>query len=98
MDMDKFEEMRKEMVAKQEAMNMLFDMLETIMPDDFQPMIQLPKFCDSINRKTSTILRLVGDREGFGNSAKLASEANILLSRVDEALDAFIEQNREVSE
>ncbi len=88
------EKMRQEREANQKAMDMFLNLMEAIMPDDFQPMIQLPKFCDQINRKTSAILKMVSDRDGFENSAKLASEANVLLSRIDESLEAFIDQNK----
>ena len=94
MDKKKVEDARKEMEAHRMAMDMMLSMLEAIAPDDMQPMIQLPKLCHGIDHKTSRILRLVSDT-GFENSVKLASEANELLSRVNEALEAFIEQHTE---
>lgn len=95
MDKDKIEKARIEQEANRKAMEMMLSMLEAIAPDDVQPIIQLPKLCNAIDKKTGNILRLVSDTTGFENSAKLASEANVLLSRVDEALEAFIEQHIE---
>lgn len=95
MDKDKIEKARIEQEASRKAMDMMLSLLEAMAPDDMQPIIQLPKLCHSIDKKTGDILRLVGDTTGFEDSAKLASEANVLLSRVDEALEAFIEQHIE---
>ena len=95
MDKDKIEQARIEREANRKAMDMMLSMLEAITPDDMQPMIQLPKLCHSIDHRTTSILKLVGDASNFENSVKLASEANVLLSRVDEALEAFIVQHIE---
>lgn len=94
MDKDRLEEARKQQAATNAAMNMMLDMMEAIMPEDLQPMIQLPKLCSRIDIKINAILRMVVDKDGFDNSVKLASEANVLLSRVDEALEAFIDQHK----
>lgn len=92
MDKDKLEELRIEAEANQRAKNMFLEAMEAIMPDDFQPFIQLPKLCDRIGEKKRAILRLVS-AAGIEDGVKLASEANVLLSRVDEALEAFIDQH-----
>lgn len=94
MDKNKIEEARKVRDAERMAMDMMLSMLEAIAPDDMQPMIQLPKLCHAIDHKTSSILRLVSDAD-FESSTKIASEANELLSRVNEALEAFIDQHTE---
>lgn len=95
MDKINLEEARKEHEAHQMAMDMMLSMLEVIAPDDMQPMVQLPKLCNDIDKKKGLILRLVSDMTDIESSVKLASEANELLSRVDEALGAFIEQHTE---
>ena len=95
MDKDKIEQARIEHEANRKAMDMMLSLLEAMVPDDMQPIVPLPKLCHAIDKKTGDILRLVGDTTGFENSAKLASEANVLLSRIDEALEAFIEQHIE---
>ena len=95
MDKNKIEEARMEREAHKMAMDMLFSMLEAIAPDDMKPMTQLPKLCQSIDEKTGLILRLVADTPGLDDSIRLASEANELLSRANEALEAFIEQHTE---
>ena len=94
--MDKFEELRIKNEAQKKATDMLLSMMEAIMPDDMQPIVQLPKLVNQIDHKTSAILKMVSHTADFEDSVNLASEANILLSRVDEALDAFIEQHNEV--
>lgn len=95
MDRNKIEEARMEHEAHKKAMDMLFSMLEAIAPEDMKPMTQLPKLCQNIDDKTGLILRLVADTPGLDASIKLASEANELLFRVNEALEAFIEQHTE---
>lgn len=94
MDKNKIEEARKMRDAERMAMDMMLSMLEAIAPDDMQPMIQLPKLCHAIDHKTSSILRLVSDADSESD-VKIASEANELLSRVNEALEAFIDQHTE---
>ena len=94
MDKNKIEEARKVRDAERMAMDMMLSMLEAIAPDDMQPMIQLPKLCYAIVHKASSILSLVGDAD-LESSTKIASEANELLSRVNEALEAFIDQHTE---
>lgn len=93
MDKINLEEARKENEAHLMAIDMMLSMLEFIAPDDMQPIVQLPKLCNAIDKKKNLILRLVSD--DFENGVRLASEANELLSRVDEALGAFIEQHTE---
>lgn len=95
MDMDKIKKARDEQDMSQKAIGMMLSILETMVPDDMQPIFQLPKLCNNIDQKKSTILRLVSDAFGSENSVKLASEANVLLARIDEDLEAFIEQHIE---
>ena len=95
MDMNWINEERKEQEANRMAMDVMLSIFEAIAPDDMQPMVQLPKLCHAINKDMSAILRLVSDTVGFEKSVKLASEANELLERVYEAMDAFIDQHKE---
>ena len=95
MEKDNFEEMHKKYEVNKKATDMLLSMMEAIMPDDMQPIIHLPKLVNRIDHMTTSILRMVSDAEGFEETAKLATEANVLLSRIDESLEAFIEQHTE---
>ena len=95
MEKDKFEEMHNEREVNRKAMEMMLSMMEAIMPDDMQPIIHLPKLVSQIDHMTTAILRMVSDAETFEDTSKLATEANVLLSRIDESLEAFIEQHTE---
>ena len=95
MEKDNFEEMHKKYEVKKKATDMMLSMLEAIMPDDMHPIIHLPKLVNQIDQKTTAILRMVSDAESFEDTSRLATEANVLLSRINESLEAFIEQHTE---
>lgn len=95
MSKNRIEEVRMEREAERMAMDALLSVMESIAPDEIQPLIQTPKLCNGIIDKAGLFLSLIADTVDFESSVKLASEANELLSRVNEALEAFIEQHKE---
>ena len=88
-----FDELHAERKAKSIAIDMLAEMIGGMMPDEYQPVFKLPQFANHINDRIGDILSLV-KRYDLEEATKIASDANVLLSRIDESLEAFLDQKK----
>lgn len=97
--MDKREELMRELNEKRAkaqanslAMDMFIDLLDVLAPDDMKDIIHVSKLINRIDDKTRALLALISKAPSPEDRA-IAADACVLLSRIDEALEAFIEQH-----
>ena len=90
--MRELNEKRAEAHANSLAMKMFIDLLEVIAPDDMKDMLHVPKLINRIDDKTRALLTIINKSPSPEDKA-IATDACVLLSRIDEALEAFIEQH-----
>ena len=78
--------------ANSKAMDMLIDFMHALAPDDMKDIISVPKLVNHIDDETRKVLFLISEAPSPDDKA-IAADACVLLSRIDEALEAFIEQH-----
>lgn len=91
-DKEKIEAMLAEKKAEAKAHMMMLDMLSEIVPDELKPIFELPKLCNKAAERIGDILSIAKDFGTFENGSKYAVEACAFIARVNEAIEAFIEQ------
>lgn len=88
-----FDKIMEEKRIQKEALLMATEMLANMAPDDLKPAMLLPGY---VSRITGKIARFL-DVDAFDHDAAKVREFAVgaceFLARVEEAIDAFIEQN-----
>ena len=79
--------------AEAKAHFMMLDLLSTLMPDEMKPAFELPKLCHKAVEKISEVMDVMKSYDNFDDGTKYATEACTFIARVNEAVEAFIEQN-----
>ena len=90
---EKLKAIMEERKAEAKANMMLIDMLSIIAPDEHKPLFEMPKLAVTIVNKIGDVVGAIKEFDNIDDDARYAKEACTFLARVDEAIEAFMEQN-----
>ena len=93
MDMNSIEKILSDKKAGHDALLILSEMLAEAAPEDQKPVFKMPVYVNRITGKIGDFLKISKRAHSSDTMLKFATDACEFLQRVEDAVDAFLEQN-----